>query len=152
MGIYEQDISGLLAEHEVVLVEEAGRYYLDAQSLRNLEAYIGVLRVQTETLKKMILVIGADAPKHRLSTKELRIARQSLERRAKHLYKKTTAAMSSGVPKTQTSYDREELVGLGIALPLLDAAYTKAVRDNEEMPGGTSLARAEAAASGEDKG
>lgn len=142
VDIYTKNAREMLAEAGVVFVEQGGRYYLDQQSLRNLEGAFNEIRSKYESLRDLVLRVDASEdmpPVHRLSSKMLKEAIARLTRRMKHLHEEVAIARRAGRTKEQTAHDRKEAAALGMVLPILDAALAKARRENDEHPGGVLL-------------
>jgi hypothetical protein len=140
MKTYEQDFRAWLLAHDVVLAEEGrGRFFIDRESLVNLEKLVGALGAKLERLGEVILEIDTEPPLHRFSKRELKDDVAVLVRRLGHLRSEVARDRAEGFSRAQTSYDRQEIEALAVAIPVMQAALTKARSDADAQPGGKTL-------------
>ena len=140
MKTYEQDFRAYLTLHDVLLAEEGpDRYVIGRASLLALESLVGALAAQVERLGEVILEVETDPLLHRLASREIKEDTAFLVRRLGHLRQEVAAAYADGYSRAQTSYDRQEIDALAVAIPIMQAALKKARADNEQSPGGKPL-------------
>lgn len=141
MDAFTQDILSFLRDNDILLAEvKKGSYLVDAESLTHLDGLLRSLSVQIERLRDTVVtVLDREPPVKRCSLKELKTARERLERRLKYLASEVSASHSSGVSSKDTMLDRKEIGALGITLPILDACIEQAERENRDFPGGKRL-------------
>lgn len=132
------DIFALLRGNDVLLAEvQRGSYLIDEQSLRNLDGLLRSLNTQIERLRdSLVVVLDRDPPLTRASLKELKGARERLDRRIKYLSYEVARSHREGVDPKDTMLDRKEIGALGLTLPILDATIEQAERENRLYPGG----------------
>lgn len=132
------DIFALLRGHDVLLAEvQRGSYLIDEQSLQKLDGLLRSLHSQIERLRdSLVVVLDRDPPLTRASLKELKSARERLDRRLKYLSTEVARSHREGVDPKDTMLDRKEIGALGLTLPILDAMIVQAERENRLYPGG----------------